>query len=359
MKQLKPISFGLLLLYTLSVAAGFFFWKEYTNPLKNIPHTPDYSAGYEGSFPKCSDAVLVVHHTATIPKDLLSLSKSQRERIGEGLKKMIINGEEHDNDVAYDFLIFTPEGTNEVKTLDLRAKDQHTNHFINVPTWHTGDFCKNQSYLGVAFVANFDERAPVQKEYDALNKLIKQFPSHKVTVHKDEKATACPGKYFDTSKVLRYQEHSQDALEANTEARKIDEDAELWKITGYYTPNINQEYFFRDPSGKWVGKYYPTTEQERLSAYRQDFKVNCKGDCLVTASGNKLHNGAADWVVACPPEFKFGTKFTWDGKERKCWDRGGAIKDKRLDVWLGEGDTGLKNLATGQRGEKMVTIKTN
>lgn len=52
----------------------------------------------------------------------------------------------------------------------------------------------------------------------------------------------------------------------------------------------------------------------------------------VTASGEPVQEGV---TVACPPEMAFGTVLSIEGVgERVCTDRGGAIKGKRLDVYI-------------------------
>lgn len=93
-----------------------------------------------------------------------------------------------------------------------------------------------------------------------------------------------------------------------------------WKITSYYLPQKGQS------------KYYN-------GSYEADMYVNCQGSCDTTASGYKLKKEDAFKIVACPPEFKLGTKFYIEGLgEVTCEDRGGAIKGKRLDLWSGIGE---------------------
>ncbi len=76
----------------------------------------------------------------------------------------------------------------------------------------------------------------------------------------------------------------------------------------------------------------------RTVEYKMDFAVNCQGDCFVTADGTDLHNAKPLTVLACPPELKHGTKLWIEGYgEAVCHDRGGAIKDKRIDIWAGIG----------------------
>ena len=73
--------------------------------------------------------------------------------------------------------------------------------------------------------------------------------------------------------------------------------------------------------------------------------MNCGGDCLHTASGHLLTRDDTWKIVACPPEFKMGTKLhIEDVGDVVCRDRGGAIKKKRLDLWAGIGDEGLDNI---------------
>ena len=99
-----------------------------------------------------------------------------------------------------------------------------------------------------------------------------------------------------------------------------------WKITRYYTPVKGQKRYF-------------------IGNFSRDFRINCSGDCLVTANGYRLAEQDEYKAVACPPSLKFGTRLHIDGiGEVVCQDRGGAIKGKRLDVWAGIGDRGLDNI---------------
>jgi len=102
--------------------------------------------------------------------------------------------------------------------------------------------------------------------------------------------------------------------------------------------------------GSYIGKYYVTTyytpvrNQKKYVAgsYRSDYKINCWGDCLLTASEYKLKHNDAFKILACPSSFKFGTKLRLETSDgviiAQCEDRGGAIKGKRLDLWAGIGD---------------------
>lgn len=54
----------------------------------------------------------------------------------------------------------------------------------------------------------------------------------------------------------------------------------------------------------------------------------------ITASGERVK---AQETVACPRELPFGTRLDIEGVgERTCQDRGGAIKGRRIDVYIPE-----------------------
>lgn len=96
--------------------------------------------------------------------------------------------------------------------------------------------------------------------------------------------------------------------------------------TGYYTPVRGQK------------RYYS-------GSYEADFKMNCQGDCLVTASGHRLQPGDEFRVFACPKSIPKGTKLRIEGVGvGHCYDRGSAIATRRLDIWKGIGDEGINNL---------------
>jgi 3D (Asp-Asp-Asp) domain-containing protein len=52
----------------------------------------------------------------------------------------------------------------------------------------------------------------------------------------------------------------------------------------------------------------------------------------LTASGQYTREGFA----ACGPSFPFGTVFIIDGRGYICQDRGGAITDGHLDLWMAD-----------------------
>lgn len=54
-------------------------------------------------------------------------------------------------------------------------------------------------------------------------------------------------------------------------------------------------------------------------------------------------------TIACPPEYPLGSKFKMiddAGYERlvHCYDRGGSIKGKRIDLFAGFGEDGYQNM---------------
>jgi len=86
--------------------------------------------------------------------------------------------------------------------------------------------------------------------------------------------------------------------------------------------------------------------------------INTQGDPLVTASGYRLSDSKdAGHVVACPPTYKLGTQF-WveDLGILTCEDRGGAIKGRRLDLWVGEGQVGHDRVGQGSGYHEIFII---
>jgi len=88
-------------------------------------------------------------------------------------------------------------------------------------------------------------------------------------------------------------------------------------VTAYYSPAPNQEYFL-------------------TGNYASEIRLNGKG--LYTASTRPVSEYKYRFVAA-DPCFEFGTKLKiGDLGTYYVFDRGGAIKDKRIDIWLGFGE---------------------
>lgn len=101
----------------------------------------------------------------------------------------------------------------------------------------------------------------------------------------------------------------------------------VYNVSRYYSPMPGQKSYYLNRT------------------YEADLAMNTSGDPLVTASGYRLTAQDAHRAVACPPNFKLGTRLfiEWIGNVT-CHDRWGAIKGKRLDLWAGIGEQGLENV---------------
>lgn len=109
---------------------------------------------------------------------------------------------------------------------------------------------------------------------------------------------------------------------------------------------------------EYLGKYYMSSYYHPVpgqlsyygGSYASDKYVNCAGSCNITASGYELTPKDENKIVACPPNFPFKTLLMIqlpeghpEGEKRiiaKCEDRGGSIKGRRLDLWIGKGEKG-------------------
>ena len=113
----------------------------------------------------------------------------------------------------------------------------------------------------------------------------------------------------------------------------------VWKVSTYYTPVKGQTKYFN-------------------GSYNADFRINCSGNCFITASGYRLSDSDISRVVACPRPYEFGTRFyIADVGEVRCEDRGGAIKGKRLDLYVGSGNKGYNHIGQGSGYHEVFLIK--
>lgn len=207
-----------------------------------------------------------------------------------------------DSHIAYHFLI-GKDGT--VK--QNRSLSERTGHTRNQPI--------NLESIAIVLAGNFDIEEPNRGQLIAIRSLVKRLDSiyhfEKIIGHRDASPTACPGKHLDQALKDIWREPVK---------------TEVWSITRYYTPVPGQIRYYR-------------------KTYEEDFKVNCSGDCFVTASGYRLKPEDSFKIAACPPEIPFGTKVDIQGIGIvRCEDRGGAIKSKRLDVWSGVGMPALQRM---------------
>lgn len=89
-------------------------------------------------------------------------------------------------------------------------------------------------------------------------------------------------------------------------------------VSSYYTPLPNQSRYIR-------------------GSYEGDVRLN--GEGVHSADGTSVYPGMA----AASRDFPFGTKMDIPGfGVVAIHDRGGAIKGDRLDIWMGEGEEGLR-----------------
>jgi len=111
---------------------------------------------------------------------------------------------------------------------------------------------------------------------------------------------------------------------------------------------------------EYMGKYYMSSYYHPVPGqtsyfygnYWKDKYVNCSGNCNITSSGYKLTQKDAHKIAACPSNFRFKTRllvllpYDHPAKQKRlyvqCEDRGGSIKRRRLDLWIGFGEKGKK-----------------
>ncbi|MGE7271383.1 3D domain-containing protein [Brevibacillus panacihumi] len=93
-----------------------------------------------------------------------------------------------------------------------------------------------------------------------------------------------------------------------------------------------------------VAMSVPLAETYEVTAYTANAESTGKAPGHpafgITASGARVREGV---TAACPPELPFGTRVHIEGVgERVCTDRGGAIKGRRLDVYIADRSEALR-----------------
>lgn len=194
----------------------------------------------------------------------------------------------------------------------------------------------NNESLAIVLEGDFTNHLPPPEQLTALQNLIAfikaQYPSvTHVIPHREASATACPGKKLSDWLGAKYpQPKPEPPLH---KAAPLPDD--VWRITRYYSPIVGQPRYY-------MGK-----------TYLEDVRMNCglnkdgtAGDCYHTADGSDVRNYAPLTLAACPPSIPHGTKLKIEMYGIvECHDRGGAIKEKRIDLWAGLGMDGLAVLA--------------
>lgn len=122
--------------------------------------------------------------------------------------------------------------------------------------------------------------------------------------------------------------------------RTINSYEQVFVISAYYSPLPGQIHPING-----TPNYYAT------NSYERDLILNGYG--VRGASGVPVRPG----MVAAPPEFPFGTKMFIPGiGMTEVLDRGGAIKNNRLDVWFGYGSEALYRALQFGKRSVLVTV---
>lgn len=267
-------------------------------------------------------SILIIHHTADLQDEQADAVQKEHAARGYSTSSMGSN-------VCYHFMV---------------GKDGTVKQFRSI---YERDGCTrngvaNAEAIQIVVAGNFQLEQPTKKQLDALEALIRQLDAtyhfKEISGHEEYSPTACPG-------INLINDLKHDGL------WRAPAETQIWYITRYYSPEAGQKKYFRNGTG----------------AYLADVKMNCglnadgsAGDCLTTASGYKLKKDDAFKIVACPPEIPFHTKMELEGVGVViCEDRGGAIKDHRLDLWAGIGMEAISKLKTMPSGYLRVTFLKN
>jgi 3D (Asp-Asp-Asp) domain-containing protein len=208
------------------------------------------------------------------------------------------------------------------------------NRSLSERTGHTRNQRINLRSIAIVVNGDFSHERPTGKQLQSLKALItqldEQFHFQKIMPHREASPTSCPGKNLE---------------EALKDVWREADLGEPYQISRYYSPVNGQLRYLH-------------------GSYLKDVEINCgltkdgkPSDCTHTANGYLLKAEDAYKVAACPPEMPFGTKLEIDGiGVVTCVDRGGAIKQKRIDVWAGYGEDGLRMIYSRSGGWYSVKV---
>ena len=304
------------------------------------------------------DIDIVIHHTAVETPEQLAVIDKKHAELGYDLS---CKG----HTTGYHLFIGT-DGTL-VQTRCLYERPLHSKGTI--------DHKISEHSISIVMAGNFEEREPTDKQLEVLEALILKLQQNftgEVLTHQMTSATKCAGKYLNAWVEEHYPrqniEYGAEPVVTNEEREHIAKSlakGELLEpdIIKYY--RTYHEELTLQPLASFdilFSRYYtPTPDQESYfrDTYEEDFAVNCHGDCFSTANSTKIDDSMAGKVLACPPEFPFGTRiYIEDFGIATCKDRGGMIKGGRLDLWAGASTAGLNRIRNneGPTGLQRITI---
>lgn len=103
-----------------------------------------------------------------------------------------------------------------------------------------------------------------------------------------------------------------------------------------------------------ISAYYsPLPDQTKYVTGTFEGDVRLNGEGVWAADGTIVYPG----IAAAPKNLPFGTKIKIPGFGTvSVHDRGGAIKDDRLDIWVGSGEEGLRRALGWGKRKVLVTV---
>lgn len=250
---------------------------------------------------------IIIHHTASESENLQAIDNAHKKRKTHAWWVYNQSSGKYPN-IDYHYVILK-DGT----IINTRPEDK---------VWRATKE-HNAWVIHIVLIGNFNNHTPSLSQYETLNKQIsilkKKYNIKFIGGHRDVWQTACPWKYFDFGMI----------------GKTI---KPLWvrKITQYYSPVPDQKTWL--PFEKWYE-----------DSYKRQF--NWYWDTTMPADWVRYTD--ADWlkVVACPWKERLGKKLYIAGFGFvTCRDTGGAIKGKRLDLYLGIWDNAVKRYNTLKGG---------
>ena len=300
-----------------------------------LPHYIDWS-GQISSWYQIPKSI-IIHHSATpasndYDKALTAINRSHAKRV-HWLQPSNQLQDKYP-DISYHYVIF-PDGHIEQTRREIRVG------------WATRE--NNDWVIHILLIGDFSKEKPTNEQYKALNDKISDIQTRysiwSITWHgqEDWEHTTCPWPLFDYLRV--------DQVKKRTEAAQPTDPNYLgtFHVTKYYSCDPAQT--------KRLSREKNTGQDNYEACNKRQFNGDI--DNTQPKRWARFTNADAWLSVACPPGIKGWTKLRieWYDPIVTCRDVWSAIKNKRLDLYVGIGDRAIENYTKFPAGSRRVWIE--
>ncbi len=328
------------------------------------PFTGDIDSCAAGTTNQSTIKRIVVHHTVVsgdVNTIYQAISRSHEKRWRNGLSSYNISDPDFMNKVKTPSWYYTMYhrliGSNWTITWDRQ--------FDQVGRWSKNN-CNNIETFHIALVWNFQIDKPTEAQYKTLNEVIsivrsKYWEDIPVFWHGqlEKEATACPGKFFDYSKLVKIPEKVAEPIEDEPQPKKVyvqKPKPAAWSDKKFLGTFSLTRYYSCDPNQtKWLPWEVNIWQDNYAACNKRQF--NWDPDNTMPKDWVRYTNADAGIAVACPKEYYGKTLIIENRWEVKCRDVWSAITAWRIDVYVWIWDRAIDNRNRFPTGSRKIRLK--